>query len=78
MSELKNVFESKLEIVKCLVEEWGYKESQFYNNSTNKSVDKFWTYNRCLQHLFHCRRHYVFTKHGKMDKEFYENVWLKD
>ena len=78
MKELKDTFESKLEIVKCLVDEWDYSESQFYNNATNKSVEKFWTYNRCLQYLFKLRREYVRTEHGKMHKEFYENVWLKD
>jgi hypothetical protein len=78
MKELKDTFESKAEIVKCLVDEWGYKESQFYNNSTNKSVDKFWTYNRCLQYLFKLRREYVRTEHGKMHKEFYNEVYLKD
>lgn len=78
MKELKNTFESKAEIVECLVKEWGYKESQFYNNPTNKSVEKFWTYNRCLQHLFKLRREYVKIEHGKMYKSFYENVYLKD
>ena len=78
MKELKDTFESKLEIVKCLVDEWGESEAGFYNSKTNKSVEKFWTYNRCLQHLFDLRRNYVKTEHGKMHKEFYENVWLKD
>jgi hypothetical protein len=78
MKELKDTFESKLEIVKCLVDEWDYSESQFYNNATNKSVERIWTYNRCLQHLFDLRRNYVKTEHGKMLREFYENVWLKD
>jgi hypothetical protein len=69
--DLPTVFSSKMEIVKALVTEWGYRESQFYNNSTNKSVEKFWTYNRCLQHLFKLRREYVRTEHGRMHKDLF-------
>ena len=78
MKELKDTFESKAEIVECLVEEWGENKAGFYNSKTNKSVEKFWTYNRCLQYLFKLRREYVKTEHGKMLKSFYENVYLKD
>lgn len=75
--KLQTVFESKMEIVQCLVNEWGYRQSQFYNNQTNRSVEKFWTYNRCLQHLFDLRRNYVRTEDGRMHKDFYNNVYSK-
>jgi len=75
---MKVEFNSKTEIVQCLVEEFGDKVSSYYNTPTNKSVEKFWTYNRTLQHLFKMRKDYVKTEHGVMLKSFYENVWLKD
>ena len=74
---MKVEFSSKMEIVQCLVEEWGEKETSFYNTSTNKSVEKFWTFNRTLQHLFKLRREYVKTEYGVMLKSFYENVYSK-
>jgi hypothetical protein len=74
---MKVEFSSKAEIVKTLVDEWGEKETSFYNTSTNKSVEKFWTFNRTLQHLFKLRREYVKTEYGVMLKSFYENVYSK-
>jgi len=68
---LKTEFNSKMEIVQCLVEEWGEIATGFYNTPTNKSREKFWTYNRCLQYLFKLRRDYVRTEHGKMHKTLY-------
>jgi hypothetical protein len=67
---LKTEFTSKMEIVQCLVKEWGEKETGFYNSPTNKSVEKFWTYNRCLQYLFKLRREYIRTAHGRTHKDF--------
>ena len=69
--QLKTEFSSKMEIVKCLVEEWGEQESSFYNTSTNKQREKFWTYNRCLQYLFKLRREYIRTDYGRSHKDFY-------
>jgi len=68
---LKTEFSSKMEIVQCLVEEWGESADGFYNSSTNKHVEKFWTYNRTLQYLFKLRREYVRTEHGRMHKSLY-------
>jgi hypothetical protein len=76
-SKLKTEFASKLEIVQCLIDEWDYRQSQFYNSSTNKSVEKFWTYNRCLQHLFDLRKNYIRTEHGRTHKDFYNKVYAK-
>lgn len=70
-NQLKTEFSSKTEIVQCLVSEWGEKESSFYNTSTNKQREKFWTYNRTLQYLFKLRREYVRTEHGKMHISLY-------
>ena len=69
---MKNVFNSKLEIVEALQAEYGENPKSFYNTPTNKSVEKFWTYNRCLQYLFKLRRDYVRTEHGKSLKSFNE------
>lgn len=72
------IFNTKQDIVKVLVTEWGETESSFYNTSTNKQREKFWTYNRILQYLFKLEREYVKTEHGKMLKSSYENIWSKD
>lgn len=76
MKKLKNTFESKAEIVECLVEEWGESNSGFYNSETNKSTEKFWTYNRCLQYLFKLRREYVQTEYGRTHKSLYDKAYL--
>ena len=59
---------NKAEVVEQLVKEWGCKTNSFYNTPTNKHVEKFWTYNRCLQHLFKLRRDYVKTENGIIHK----------
>jgi hypothetical protein len=66
--DLQTEFNSKLEIVQCLVKEWGYTQSSFYNSPTNKSVEKFWTYNRCLKHLFDLRENYIRSEYGRTHK----------
>jgi hypothetical protein len=65
---MKVEFNSKEEIVECLVKEYGYRKSQLYNSATNKSVEKFWTYSRCLQHLTNLRKNYVRVGKGIMLK----------
>jgi hypothetical protein len=67
---LQTEFNSKMEIVQCISNEWGENPSSFYNSKTNKSVEKFWTYNRCLQYLFKLRRDYIRTKYGRTHKDF--------
>lgn len=61
-------FETKSDIVKSLAEEWGYRTEQFYNTTTNKQYEKFWTYMRCLKHLIDLRENYVRTEHGRIHK----------
>ena len=75
---MKNVFNSKMEIVQALREEFGENPKGFYNSPTNKSVEKFWTFNRCLQYLNKLRREYVMVNGNRMLRSFYENVWIKD
>jgi hypothetical protein len=70
ITKLQTVFNTKSEIVKCLVEEWGEKETSFYNTATNKQREKFWTYNRCLKHLHDLRENYVRTSYGRSRKGF--------
>lgn len=70
LRDMKNVFNSKMEIVEALQAEYGENPKSFYNTPTNKSVEKFWTYNRCLQYLFKLRRDYVRTEYGKSLKSF--------
>lgn len=72
--QLQEEFTSKMEIVQCLVDEWGEQASSFYNTATNKQREKFWTYNRCLQHLFNLRRNYIRTEHGRTHKDFYKAI----
>jgi hypothetical protein len=62
------IFETKQHIVNKLIEDWGCKRESFYNSPTNKSVEKFWTYNRTLQYLYKLERDYVKTEHGIMHK----------
>ena len=62
------VFDSKQQIVDKLIQDWGCKRESFYNSPTNKSVEKFWTYNRTLQYLYKLERDYVKTEHGIMHK----------
>ena len=49
-------FQTKSEIVDVLVSEYGMIKSSFYNTSTNKQREKFWTFNRTLQYLFKLKR----------------------
>lgn len=63
-------FQTKMEIVLALESEWGENPSSFYNTSTNKQREKFWTYNRCLQYIFKLRRNYIRTEHGRTHKDF--------
>jgi hypothetical protein len=42
---------TKEEVIKVLVEEFGEKESSFYNTETNKQRENFWTFNRLLKYL---------------------------
>lgn len=71
-------FTSKAEIVQALQAEFGENPAGFYNSPTNKSVEKFWTFNRTLQYLFKLRREYVMVDGSRMLRSFYENVWIKD
>lgn len=65
---MNNTFENKADVVNTLVEKWGCKTNSFYNTPTNKHVEKFWTYNRCLQYLFKLEREYVRTENGNLHK----------
>jgi hypothetical protein len=76
--DMKDTFNSKAEIVQALQAEFGENPKGFYNTPTNKSVEKFWTFNRTLQHLFKLRRDYVMVNGSKMLRSFYENVWIQD
>ena len=41
---------SREEIIQKIVDEFGLKAASYNNTSTNKSMEKFWTYNRLLNH----------------------------
>lgn len=51
-------FQSRQEIISALKNEFGENPNSFNNTSTNKSVEKFWTYNRLLHY-------YWDIKHGR-------------
>jgi hypothetical protein len=61
---MKKKFKNKAEVVECLVSEWKYRTSQFYNTEKNKQVEKFWTFSRCVQHLFDLRNNYYIDECG--------------
>jgi len=61
----KETFNTKADIVAVLVSEWREKRSSYYNTSTNKQREKFWTYGRCLRHLMELRRDWTLTEHGR-------------
>ena len=50
----------KEDIVRELVENWGFNRNSFYNSSTNKHVEKFWTVNRCAKYLLKMERDYTY------------------
>ena len=45
---MSNTFNTRQEIINALVEQWDENPKSFNNTSTNKQVEKFWTYNRLL------------------------------
>jgi hypothetical protein len=60
---MNRVFKNNLKeaVVATLVSNWGMKKESFYNTPTNKSVEKFWTYNRCLNFLRKLERDYTYN-----------------
>ena len=52
---------TKEEIVTELVSKWGMKKESFYNSATSKSVEKFWTLNRCRNFLNKLEREYIYN-----------------
>jgi hypothetical protein len=61
---MKVEFKNKEEVVECLVSEWKYRTSQFYNTEKSKQVEKFWTFNRCVKHLFDLRDNFYIDECG--------------
>jgi hypothetical protein len=57
-------FENKKQIVDVLVSKWGMGKSSFYNTTSSKQREKFWTFNRTLQYLYKLERDYVVVEHG--------------
>ena len=43
------------EIIQKIVDEFGLKASSYNNTPTNKSIEKFWTYNRLRNHYFNLK-----------------------
>lgn len=66
MSEI--TFQSRQEIILALQNEFNENPKGFDNTSTNKSVEKFWTYNRLLHYYWdikHGRKKTYMTKKNK-------------
>jgi hypothetical protein len=61
-------FENKKQIVDVLVSKWGMGKSSFYNTTSSKQREKFWTFNRTLQYLYKLERDYVVVEHGLTHK----------
>jgi hypothetical protein len=66
---MKVKFENREEVIECLVNEWGYRTSQFYNNEKNKQVEKIWTLNRCARHLSDLRNNYYRDEYGGVTRK---------
>ena len=60
---MNRVFKNNLKeaVVATLVSNWGMKKESFYNTPTNKSVEKFWTLNRCRKFLNKLEREYIYN-----------------
>lgn len=48
--------ENKKQVVDKLIDKFNCKESSFYNTPTNKSREKYWTYNRCLNYYLKLKK----------------------
>ena len=51
---------SKMEIVQLIVKEYGGQVSSYYNTPTNKSREKFWTWNRTFHHYLDLKENFVY------------------
>lgn len=61
-----NEFNTRQEIINALVEKWGENPRSFSNSTTNKQVEKFWTYNRLLKHYGELERDWTRTENGRI------------
>ena len=44
------------------------EKSSFYNTPTNKSRDKFWTFNRCVRYYYKLERDFIVDKNGNLER----------
>lgn len=67
-------FNNRTEIIIALKEEFNHKPAGFNNSSTNKSVEKFWTFNRLFHYYWDIKRGRKETYRTRKNKEtgFYE------
>jgi hypothetical protein len=62
---MSNTFNTRQEIINALVEQWDENPKSFNNTSTNKQIEKFWTYNRLLKHYYELKQDWSRTEHGR-------------
>ena len=69
-------FTSRTEIISALQKEFNEKPASFNNTSTNKSVEKFWTFNRLLRYYWDIKQGRKETYHTKINPEtgYYELI----
>ena len=61
-------FDNKKHVVDAIVKEFKMQESSFYNTPTNKSRNKFWTFNRCVRYYYKLERDFIVDEDGNLER----------
>ena len=61
-------FDNKKHVVDTIVKEFIMQESSFYNTPTNKSRNKFWTFNRCVRYYYKLEKDFIVDEDGNLER----------
>ena len=61
-------FDNKKHVVDAIVKEFKMQESSFYNTPTNKSRNKFWTFNRCVRYYYKLESDFIVDEDGNLER----------
>tara|TARA_R110001599_G_scaffold50424_3_gene142721 strand:+ start:254 stop:469 length:216 start_codon:yes stop_codon:yes gene_type:complete len=61
-------FDNKKHVVDTIVKEFKMQESSFYNSPTNKSRNKFWTFNRCVRYYYKLEKDFIVDEDGNLER----------
>ena len=61
-------FDNKKHVVDAIVKEFKMQESSFYNTPTNKSRNKFWTFNRCVRYYYKLEKDFIVDEDGNLER----------